>query len=135
VFVLAGCGGNDAAEQNPAEQNPAEQAGCNSTSPHEESTDELYVRELFICTKDSMLYTFNNSEARDQWREAAETFGVIVIDEGDTRLDQGREIAEQSTGCLHLVRVTSCLVEHEQLRPGVYCRRRRERHHDGHPAL
>jgi len=84
VFVLAGCGGNDAAEQNPVEQNPAEQGGCNSTSPHEESTDELYVRELFICTKNSMLYTFNNSEARDQRREAAETFGVIVIDEGDT---------------------------------------------------
>ena len=81
VVVLAGCGGTEAAE---AEQPIPQQAGCNSTQPHEEDTDELFVREKFVCTKDSLLYTFNNTEARDMWREAAETFGgIVVIRQGD----------------------------------------------------
>lgn len=85
AFVLAACGDDDEAA---APADLGGELGCDSFEERE--TEELYVRELFECVRDgeaSNVYTFNDAEARDSWRDVAEGFGIVVLDEGDDWLE------------------------------------------------
>lgn len=60
-------------------------AGPDLSQCHEEQTDELFVQHLYNCAG-SNVYTFANSDARDNWRSVAEGFGAVVLDAGPTWL-------------------------------------------------
>jgi hypothetical protein len=82
VFVLTACGGRG--EEPPDAESLVDVTGCDRLI--EEQTEEVFVREMFICPgypEPTTVYTFNNTDGRDNWLEVAETFGVVVIAEGD----------------------------------------------------
>jgi hypothetical protein len=79
ILMLTACGGG--AEETDNEESLAEQTGCDTLT--EEPTEELYVREKFACDGDGTVYTFNNGDGKSGWLEVAETFGVVVLAEGD----------------------------------------------------
>lgn len=88
AFALAGCGSDGGGEAAADPVDLGEELGCESFA--EQDTEELYVRELFDCERGgetTSVYTFNTSSARDSWREIAEEFGTVVVDEGDTWLE------------------------------------------------
>lgn len=88
-LALVACGDDDGGGSAPDPAALGDELGCESFEPLE--TEELYVRELFSCEREegttTNVYTFNTSSARDSWREIAEEFGTVVVDEGDTWLE------------------------------------------------
>jgi hypothetical protein len=61
--------------------------GC--TKVTEQDTEEIYVQHLYACSSASgvlSVYTFANATARDAYRQAAETFGSVVVQSGGTWL-------------------------------------------------
>jgi hypothetical protein len=77
VLAVTACGSDEPADADSL----AEQTGCEELT--EEPTEELFVREKFDCDGDATVYTFNNGDGKTGWLDIAETFGVVVLDEGD----------------------------------------------------
>jgi hypothetical protein len=71
VLALAGCGDGSSAA-------PAPTASC-----VQRDTEELYVQRLYDC-RDTLLYTFTDSSARDDWTKIATHYGTTVMEQGPT---------------------------------------------------
>ena len=82
VAAVAACGGDEPLSP----FSLAEQAGCGELI--EEETQEIFVLERFTCVgpddETTTVYTFRNANGLNSWLEAAETLGVVVVDQGDT---------------------------------------------------
>lgn len=85
ALAVASCG-NDDGEAAP--ESLGDELGCET---YEQSdTEEVFVSELYKCERggaETSVYTFASSSARDSWRDVAEKFGTVVIDQGDTWLE------------------------------------------------
>lgn len=49
----------------------------------EHKTGELFAQRMYECPKQERVYTFANLQARDNWIQAAESVGVVVISKGN----------------------------------------------------
>lgn len=82
VVAAAACGGDDP----PSLFSLAQETGCDALT--EEETQEVFVREKFTCIEPggetTTVFTFHNTNALDNWLEAAATLGTVVVDQGDT---------------------------------------------------
>lgn len=80
-LLVAGCGGKDA-NSSSSVPSVAPTAGCEKAA-----TEELYVTEMYECSRGTNVYLFNTSTARDSYRKVAEEFGSVVVGQGDTWLE------------------------------------------------
>lgn len=81
VAAVAACGGDEPLSPFTL----AQRAGCADLI--EEETQEIFVLEKFTCVGpdgETTVYTFRNANGLNSWLEAAETLGVVVVDQGDT---------------------------------------------------
>jgi hypothetical protein len=94
ALAVTGCGSDEPTDD---AESLAEQTGCDTLT--EEPTEELFVREKFACDDDATVYTFNNGDGKSGWLEFAETFGVVVLDEGDlwVKVEADGEAAAETT--------------------------------------
>lgn len=86
VLILGGCGGKANESAAPATSPPAASAPTDGCSA--ETSEEMYVAELYNCaSRSTKVYKFQTATARDDWRKAAEGFGTVVLNQGDTWLE------------------------------------------------
>lgn len=82
LLALAACG--QATQSRTTDPAPETLAGCDRLA--EAPTEELFVLKKFTCTTGrtrTWVYTFNDTAARDRWRDIAEQVGAVTLATGD----------------------------------------------------
>jgi hypothetical protein len=68
----------------------SDQLGCVSFQIDRDN-EELFTKARYNCVhedgRETTVYTFINNDARDNWLDIANEFGVVVVNEGDGWLE------------------------------------------------